>query len=149
MREEIEELLNREELVLASKQKRTSAFAIDEIILSVLTMFVLWDKISGLSDYEEILLALQPYLLYTMAMKIIYHTFFLMYYGATPGKIIMKIQVIEIASLSHLSFIESLTRAFVRLISEALFYAGFIWGLLDPYSQTWHDKAARTIVIDV
>ncbi len=148
MNEEIYELLDREELVLASKQKRAFAFLIDEIFLSIITILVLWEKISGMSTYEEILVALQPYILYTLAIKIIYHTFFVMQYAASPGKIIMKIRVLEIVTASNPSFISAINRAFVRIISEMLFYAGFIWGLLDPASQTWHDKAAGTVIVD-
>ncbi|MDF1881823.1 RDD family protein [Sulfurimonas sp. MAG313] len=148
MNDEIIQLLDREELVLANKKKRSLAFAIDEIILSILSMLILWDKISGLSTYEEILLALQPYILYTMAIKIIYHTFFVMQFSASPGKIFMKIRVLEVSSLSTPSLFQSLNRACVRVISELLFYAGFIWGLLDPLSQTWQDKTANTVVVD-
>jgi len=148
MNEEIYELLDREQLVLASKQKRMSAFIIDEILLSFITMLVLWDKISGSGTYEEILNALQPYVLYTLVIKIIYHTFFVMQYDASPGKILMKIRIIELPELSSPSFLSALNRAFIRVLSELLFYAGFIWGLLDPLARTWHDKAARTVVVD-
>jgi len=148
MNEEIYELLDREQLVLASKQKRMSAFIIDEILLSFITMLVLWDKISGASTYEEILNALQPYVLYTLVIKVIYHTFFVMQYDASPGKILMKIRIIELPELSSPSFLSALNRAFVRILSELLFYAGFVWGLLDPMARTWHDKAARTLVVD-
>lgn len=128
MNEDIFELLNREQLVLASKQKRIFAFVIDEVFLSIITMLVLWDKISGMSTYEEILTALQPYILYTLAIKIIYHTFFVIQYAASPGKIIMKIRVLELTTASNPSFMSAINRAFVRVISELLFYAGFIWG---------------------
>jgi len=148
MNEEIFKFLDREQLVLASKQKRLLAFIIDEVILSVITMFVLWDKLNGGSTYEEILNALQPYILYTMAIKVIYHTFFVMQYAASPGKIMMKIRVLELGSNSTPSFFCSFNRATIRVISEMFFYAGFIWGLLDPARQTWHDKTARTVVID-
>lgn len=149
MNEEIFKLLDREQLVLASRQKRIFAFLIDEIILSVITMFVLWEKLSGTSTYEEILSALQPYILYTMAIKIIYHTFFVLQYAASPGKIIMKIRILEIRDVSTPSLICSVNRAVVRVLSELFFYAGFAWGLLDPINQTWHDKTARTVVVDV
>lgn len=150
MNEEIFRLLDREQLVLASKQKRMGAFMIDEIILSVITMFILWEKVSGMGTYEEILNALQPYILYTAAVKIIYHTFFVLQYGASPGKIIMKIRILELQQdVSTPSFMCALNRAVVRVISETFMYAGFIWGLLDPINQTWHDKTARTVVVDV
>jgi len=149
MNEEIIEALNREELVISSKNKRIFAFLIDEVLLSFITMLILWDKISGERTYEEILLALQPYIMYTLALKIIYHTFFVMQFSASPGKIMMKIKIIELSSFGEPSFMVSLNRSIVRMISEVLFYAGFIWGLLDPLSRTWHDKTARTVVVDV
>jgi len=148
MDEEIVELLDREQLALASKQKRISAFVIDEILLSFITMMVLWDKISGASTYEEILNALQPYIVYTLLIKLVYHTFFVMQYDASPGKIIMKIRIIELNSFSSPSFFCAFNRASVRIVSELLFYGGFVWGLLDPLARTWHDKTARTLVID-
>jgi uncharacterized RDD family membrane protein YckC len=149
MNEEIFKLLDREQLILASKQKRLFAFIIDEVILSIITMFVLWDQLSGASTYEEMLSTLQPYILYTMAIKVIYHTFFVMQYAASPGKIIMRIQILELSTASSPSFLTSLNRATVRVISELFFYAGFVWGFLDPARQTWHDKTAKTVVIDV
>lgn len=42
-------------------------------------------------------------------------------------------------------------RAFVRIlvanISLLAFGLGFLWMLWDPKNQTWHDKAARTLVV--
>ena len=149
MNEEIYRLLDREQLSLASKQKRTFAYIIDEVLLSIITMFILWDKLQGLNSYEEMINAIQPYLLYTFMLKIIYHTFFAMQYAASPGKIIMKIQILELSTLSTPSLACALNRASIRIISEAMFYMGFLWGLLDPSRQTWHDKTAKTVVVDV
>jgi uncharacterized RDD family membrane protein YckC len=83
-----------------------------------------------------------------MALKVIYHTFFVTQYAASPGKIIMKIRILELHTASNPSFLCSLNRASVRVLSELIFYAGFVWGLLDPARQTWHDKTARTVVVD-
>jgi uncharacterized RDD family membrane protein YckC len=42
-------------------------------------------------------------------------------------------------------------RAFVRILvanfSLLVFGLGFLWMLWDPKSQTWHDKAAGTVVV--
>ncbi len=42
-------------------------------------------------------------------------------------------------------------RAFVRILvanfSLLIFGLGFLWMLWDPKSQTWHDKAAGTVVV--
>jgi len=148
MNEEIYELLDREQLVLASKQKRIFAYMIDEVILSVIWLSIIWDGFSGLDTTEAKIELINSYILEFMLLKIIYHTFFVMQYAASPGKIMMKIRVLELNEVSDPSFMTSLNRAFIRIISELLFYAGFIWGLLDPIARTWHDKTARTIVVD-
>ncbi len=149
MNEEIFRLLDREQLVLATKQKRALAFLIDELILSVIWLSVIWDAFSGLESIEEKVLLVNSYVVEFMALKIIYHTFFVMQYAASPGKIIMKIRILDLKLVSSPSFSCALNRAIVRVVSELFFYAGFVWGLLDPTSQTWHDKTARTVVVDV
>ena len=147
--EEIYRLLDREELFLASKQKRMAAYLLDELILSVIWLSVIWESFSGLGSIEEKILLINSYILEFMALKVIYHTFFVMQYAASPGKIIMKISILELSTASSPSFLTSLNRASVRVISELFFYAGFVWGLLDPAHQTWHDKTAKTVVVDV
>lgn len=148
MNEEIFKLLDREDLVLSTRQKRLAAYMIDELILSVIWLSIIWDAFSGLESIEEKVMLINSYVLEFMALKVIYHTFFVMQYAASPGKIIMKIRILELSSASKPSLICSLNRAVVRVISEMFFYAGFIWGLLDPARQTWHDKTAKTVVVD-
>lgn len=149
MNEEIFKLLDREQLILSTKQKRFAAFMIDEVILSVIWLSVIWDSFSGLESIEDKVLLVNSYVLEFMALKIIYHTFFVMQYAASPGKIIMKIRILDLQIVSNPSFLCAFNRAIVRVVSEIFFYAGFIWGLLDPLRQTWHDKTARTVVVDV
>ena len=60
----------------------------------------------------------------------------------------MKIRVIELRSVQKPTVISSLNRAVFRVVSELLFFLGFLWGLLNPERQTWHDKTARTLVVD-
>lgn len=148
MNEDISRLLDREELQLASRQKRLGAYMIDELILSVIWLSIIWGSFSGLQSIEEKILLINSYLLEFMALKVIYHTFFVMQYAASPGKIIMKIRILELRTSSNPSFLCSLNRASIRVLSELIFYAGFVWGLLDPARQTWHDKTAQTVVVD-
>jgi uncharacterized RDD family membrane protein YckC len=83
-----------------------------------------------------------------MAMKIIYQTFFVMQYGATLVKILMKIQVVEVKTLSTPTVASAFNRAVFRIISELFLYLGFLWGTMNPLHQTWHDLTARTLVVD-
>jgi uncharacterized RDD family membrane protein YckC len=149
MNEEIEQLLHREELHLADTKKRAMAFFIDEILLSVLLIFALWESFTSAQTMEDIIAVTNLFVLEFIAMKIIYQAFFVMQYGATVGKIVMKIRVLEIRAVDNPNVLSALNRAIFRIISEMLFYLGFLWGLMDPTRQTWHDKTAKTIVVDV
>lgn len=148
MNEEIENILHREGLTLADNKKRGLAFFIDEMLLSFLLIFALWDSFSNAANMEQVIQLTNTFVLEYMALKIIYQSFFTMQYGASLGKIVMKIRVIEIRTLQNPSVISSLNRAIFRVVSEMLFYLGFLWGLLDPARQTWHDKTAQTLVIN-
>lgn len=148
MDEQIDTLIQREHLELASIRQRTAAFGIDEVLLSVLLMIILWDTISKAQTLESMISVSNSFLLEYMSIKIIYQTFFTMQYGGTIGKIIMKIRVIELSTLSHPSFLSSFNRSVFRVVSEILFYFGFIWAMLDPYRRSWHDRTARTLVIN-
>jgi uncharacterized RDD family membrane protein YckC len=148
MNEEIARLLERGELHLASIQKRAIAFLIDELLLSALLMIILWEGFSSAGTLEAMVALTNAYVLEYIGMKILYQTVFVMLYGATIGKIVMKIRVVEIATLANPSFMPAFNRAVFRIISEMIFYLGFLWAMLDPARQAWHDKTARTLVVD-
>ncbi len=148
MDENIENILHRENLTLASVQKRAAAFFIDEMLLSFLLIVAMSDAFANAKTMEDIILLTNSYVMQYIVMKIVYQTFFVMQYGATLGKIAMKIRVIEIATLANPSFTVSLNRAIFRIISEMLFYIGFVWAMMDPARQAWHDKTAKTLVVN-
>ncbi len=145
---ELQELLYRENIKLASISKRAIAFMIDELLLSLVFVIALWDGISGAKNSIEMIESIQSATLYFAMVKIAYQTFFTYKYGASLGKIYMKIKVVDINTLEYLDFFSSLNRAIVRIISEMFFYLGFLWGVLNPTRQTWHDLVARSIVIE-
>ncbi|MFT7004288.1 MAG: putative RDD family membrane protein YckC [Sulfurimonas sp.] len=148
MNEEIENILHREGIVLATNKKRAMAFLIDEMLLSFLLVIALWDSFSQAVTMEEMINITNTFALEYMFMKIVYQAFFVMQYGASIGKIVMKIRVIEIKTIQTPSVVCALNRAIFRVISELFLYLGFLWGLLNPQRQTWHDKTARTLVVD-
>lgn len=148
MNEEIEDILHRENIVLADTQKRGAAFFIDELLLSFLLILALWDSFSHANNVEEIINLTNTFVLEYIVVKIVYQTFFVMQYGATIGKMLFKIRVIEIQTLQNPSFSSALNRSIFRVVSELLFYLGFLWGVFDPARQTWHDKTAKTLVVN-
>ena len=148
MDETIENILHREQLTLASISKRSLAFFIDEMLLSLLLIIALWDSFNGAKDVNELINVTNSFLFEYLFLKIIYQAFFTMQYGASIGKLLLKIRVIELRTLSNPNVIVSLNRAIFRVISEMFFYLGFLWGMLQPSRQTLHDKTARTLVIN-
>ncbi|MCF6310324.1 MAG: RDD family protein [Sulfurimonas sp.] len=148
MNEEIENILYREDMTLASVKKRAMGFFIDEMLLSFLLIMALGDSFLEAKTVEEMIILTNTFFLEYMAMKIFYQAFFVMQYGATLGKIAMKIRVVEIKTMQTPNVIVALNRSIVRVVSEMLFYLGFLWGLMDPARQTWHDKSAKTLVVN-
>lgn len=148
MNEELETRLHHEEITLALNKKRAVAFFIDEMLLSFLLIIALWDSFVQAGSTQEIIILTNSFVLEFMMMKIIYQAFFVMQYGATIGKLVMKIRVIEIKTLNNPNVLVALNRAIIRVISEMLLYLGFLWGIINPSRQTWHDLSAKTLVVN-
>ena len=69
-------------------------------------------------------------------------------YGATIGKIAMKLKIVREDS-SKVSYSDALVReiaSYLSLIVLCLGYLNIIW---DNKKQGWHDKIAKTIVVKV
>ncbi|MDP2849778.1 MAG: RDD family protein [Sulfuricurvum sp.] len=148
MDERLDSLLQREHLSLASVRQRAAAFGIDELLLSFIMIIILWDSMANATTLEEMIAVTNSFLLEYMAIKILYHTFFTMQYGASVGKIIMKIRIIELSTLSNPRFLSAFNRSVFRVVSEILFYLGFVWAMLDPFHRSWHDRTGKTLVIN-
>jgi len=146
--DEIEQLLHREELRLASIAKRGSAFFLDELLLSLLLIISLWDAFANVEDTIELIALSQQFTLEYIVMKILYQTIFVTLYGATLGKMLLRIRIVALPQLDTPSLSLSLNRAIVRIFSEMFFYLGFLWGMMEPARRTWHDLSAKTIVIE-
>jgi uncharacterized RDD family membrane protein YckC len=147
--EEIQDILHREGMSLAPIKKRAMAFFIDEMLLSLLLILALGNSFFEAKTVEEMIILTNTFVLEYMAMKFFYQAFFVMQYGATLGKLFMKIRVVEVKTLQTPNVVVALNRSIVRVVSEMLFYLGFLWGVLDPARQTWHDKSAKTLVVNV
>ncbi len=146
--EELIEKFETENITLAPLQKRVLAYFIDEILVSVLFALIYLDQLPENISTEETINIINSLFIYVVLLKVAYQTFFVWMYGATLGKIFLKIRVISTVDLENPSFLWSLNRASFRIISESLFYLGFLWAVLNPKRETWHDKVANTLVVD-
>jgi uncharacterized RDD family membrane protein YckC len=148
MQNDLEYRLFKEELHLASISKRALAFLIDKILLALIVLAAMGDKFDG-KNIEGIIAAMNQTLLFTTIVEITYQSIFVKLYGATLGKMILKIRVMTPSTMDNPLWSASLLRASIRFLGETLFYLGFVWAVFDPFKQAWHDKFAKTLVIDV
>ncbi|MDA3047903.1 RDD family protein [Campylobacter sp. JMF_02 ED1] len=145
--------------MLASLPKRIFAFILDEVIMGVLFTFMLISvasepmlaalQMSG-SDPMALNNAIAPYLPYLVMVKFLYHAIFVYFYGATLGKLALKIKVISARDENErLSFGVCAFRSGVRLVSETAFYIGFLFAFWTKFRQSLQDLAAKTLVVEI
>jgi uncharacterized RDD family membrane protein YckC len=70
------------------------------------------------------------------------------YCGATPGKIAVAVKIVDARTGEPPSLARLVLRFFAYFISALPLYLGFLWIAVDRRKQGWHDKIARTIVIN-
>ena len=147
--EKLQEDLIREDLHIASLKKRAFAYMIDELLITVIVFISVYDRLSVIQDPLEAVEFINSLFLAIVGLKVAYQTFFIYKFGATIGKILTKTLVLSKNSFDYPNILQSLIRAIGRVVSEMFFYVGFVVGLIDPFKRTFHDKMAKTIVVDV
>lgn len=145
---QIVEKLEKEEISLAPFAKRVLAYSVDELIVTFLFLIIYWDAFAAITTYDDARNLTINFFWQIFALKVIYHTFFVWYYGASPGQMITKTMCINVEILDKPNLTQSLVRAIFRIVGEACFYLGFAWALSNPARQTWQDKIAKTVVIN-
>jgi len=87
------------------------------------------------------------YLFYNL-FAIVYLVTFIANNGQTPGKAAAGLKVVDLSG-NEVGYARALFRALGYYISSLFLMAGFLWSLLDRRRQTWHDKLAGTIVVEI
>ncbi|MDX4059224.1 RDD family protein [Aliarcobacter skirrowii] len=140
---------NSENLQLASMRSRAFAFVIDDLIVTLLISLVYWDSIVAAGNNTEALISLLSTLvLPLLVLKIIYHTFFIWYYGQTLGKRLAKVRVIDANHWGRVTLFQSFLRSVGRVISELFYYIGFAIAFFNDGRKTFHDFTGKTLVVD-
>jgi uncharacterized RDD family membrane protein YckC len=70
------------------------------------------------------------------------------YCGATPGKTAVGLKIVDAASGGRPPLGRLVLRFFAYFVSALPLYLGFLWAAFDRRKQGWHDKIARTVVIN-
>ncbi len=149
-------------LSIASTQKRISAFVIDDLLIAVLLVAIFYDHLVSIASHLPTVITAESIevfqnemnqfsvdnLFLIIALKVLYHTFFVWQNGTTLGKYFMKIKVVELDTEETPTLAKALMRASFRIISEAFFYLGFVLAFFLPLKQTLHDKLSHCVVVD-
>ncbi|CAM3065287.1 RDD family protein [Vibrio neptunius] len=72
---------------------------------------------------------------------------FWVYRSATPGKMALKLEVLDADSGHRLTFSKSVLRYFAYYVSAIPLCLGFIWIAFSSKKQGWHDLIANTVVV--
>ena len=137
---------------------RLVAFIVDDIILAAL--FFLLSFIFGFSGQESHFWKITVHyrggddLAMTILFNVIFAALFLGYfvfltgrYGATLGKMLLRIKVVG-EDYNPISYGTAALREILGRIICAIFcYLGYIWVAFDKRKQGWHDKIAKTYVV--
>lgn len=72
---------------------------------------------------------------------------FWIYKSATPGKMALKLRIVDAKTGGKPSKGQLVGRYFAYYISTIPFFLGIIWVGIDKRKQGWHDKLAGTVVV--
>ena len=72
---------------------------------------------------------------------------FWIYKSATPGKMVLKLRIVDENTGDKPSIKQSIVRYIGYYVSSIPFLLGILWIGIDSRKQGWHDKMASTVVI--
>lgn len=117
---------------------RFVAFLIDIIVLYIFA-FIIQFFFSPVS--------LKWIILFEFLAFPIFNLVLLIKYGATIGKWVMKIKVVNVSFRSPHLFQLLIRETLGKVVSSLFVFAGYIWIIFDDKRQAWHDKIAKTYVV--
>jgi len=144
---DIAEILSREEKEIATLFQRITSMMIDDFLISFLIIVAFYEKFISIKTYEEMVLLTDSLFFYIFLAYTLYHWIFIAIYGKTIGKIIMKIEIVDIQTLDKPNFLIAFLRSVVRNFDEMFFYLGMAYAIFDPYNRTIHDIVGKCIAI--
>jgi uncharacterized RDD family membrane protein YckC len=78
-----------------------------------------------------------------------YYTYFHGNTGQTPGDAVLSIRVVDLrdGTGEPIGYGRAFVRCLVSIVSGLVILLGYLWMLWDGEKQTWHDKAAGSVVV--
>jgi uncharacterized RDD family membrane protein YckC len=80
-------------------------------------------------------------------LSLVYFTYFHGSTGQTPGDAALSIRVVDKDGGRSIGYGRAFVRWLVSIVSGIVILLGYLWMLWDSEKQTWHDKAANSVVV--
>jgi len=139
---------------VAPPARRLAGFIVDVLVIVVILFFV----VVSFVDVDE-LAPTEPIptrvLFVSQLIVVVYMVSFTATRGQTPGKMAARTKVVDMDTGEIPSWSQAFVRETLPVLVGAIPTFGFLtfviyaWLLWDPRNQGLHDKAARTLVIDI
>lgn len=127
---------------LASRSRRLGALAIDSAIVGLIVVMLFVGAVAG--DNPQ--MPPESAGLLTVAFLIFYHILAWTAFSATPGKMILKLQIVD-RNGWRIGIVQSIGRLFGYGISTLCVGLGFAWIFVSRFGRGWHDHIAGTYVV--
>lgn len=125
---------------------RLAATILDSIWLYGIIYAVLWMILGpGIFSAEASYTATQFVFEYIIPLIVVMVLW--MKFASTPGKMILKMKIVDAKTLGPVSAGRLLLRYFAYFVALIPLGLGFLWVAWDKRKQGWHDKIARTVVV--
>ena len=129
---------------------RRFAASLIDILLIILITFPILIGIYGMSifDYDKAGLVAGPADFFvSYVLPAVGTIWFWIRYRATPGKLAMRVYVVDAGTGNSITLRQSLIRYLGYFVSLIPLGLGYLWVAFDPRKQGWHDKMAGTVVV--
>lgn len=121
---------------------RCCAYTMDKIIISLLVDMLLSPVLVFLELDSDLVI-----LILVLLMVFVFNVFCWVQFAGTPGKLIFKLKVVDMATGQKITLKQAVIRCLSYIPSTIILFCGFFWIAFDEKKQGWHDKLAKTVVI--
>lgn len=155
MNEKIQNLLERENLELATLGARFLAYLFDCFLVLFVCIVFVWKDLTLLFGAESLAqdslsfiknITSQVFIMYII-VNLCYEVLLVSLYGATLGKMILKIRIISVEFVDKPSPLRATSRAISKSLGAIFLYVGFIIAFDERFRRALHDIVPKTLVI--
>lgn len=125
--------------------RRAAAVLLDLLLLSFLSSLLGWLLIQEYPDAEAVMRSASAVLvpLLPVLMVVLWWRF-----QGTPGKLLLGCRIVDARTGGHPRLWQALVRLLGCVLSALPLGLGFLWIIWDRRHQGWHDKLARTLIVE-